>query len=91
MASHEPSGDSHRQAERKRSLLNTADWAALAFLVIGGINWGLVDAFSLDLIASLFGGMSPVSRVVYLLVGLSAIYLLLTLGRLAKLSAEVGE
>lgn len=49
---------------------------AFILLVIGGLNWLLVGLFSWD-IGSLFGGMSAiVSRVIYVLVGLSALYLL---------------
>lgn len=43
-------------------------------LIVGGLNWLLVGAFDFDLVAALFGDMSPLSRVVYVLVGLSAIY-----------------
>ncbi|MBR6761921.1 MAG: DUF378 domain-containing protein [Oscillospiraceae bacterium] len=51
------------------------DKLALILLVIGGINWGLVGIFELDLVAWLFGGAaSLVSRVIYVLVALSAIW-----------------
>lgn len=43
-------------------------------LIVGGLNWGLVGAFDFDLVAGLFGEMSPLSRLVYVLVGLSAVY-----------------
>jgi len=43
-------------------------------LIVGGLNWLLVGAFDFDLVAALFGDMSALSRVVYVLVGLSAIY-----------------
>ena len=43
-------------------------------LIVGGINWLLVGAFDFDLVAALFGEMSVLARVVYVLVGLSAIY-----------------
>jgi uncharacterized membrane protein YuzA (DUF378 family) len=47
-------------------------------LVIGGLNWLLVGLFSWD-VGMLFGGMSAViSRVIYVLVGLSAVYVLAT-------------
>jgi len=46
-------------------------WVLLA---IGGLNWGLVGFFNFDLVAALFGAMSPLSRVVYCLVGLAAVY-----------------
>ncbi len=44
-------------------------------LVIGGLNWLLVGIFQYDLVASIFGGGSTViARVIYTLVGLSAVY-----------------
>lgn len=46
----------------------------LLLLIIGGLNWGLVGLFSLDLVATIFGEMSVLSRIVYVLVGLSALY-----------------
>jgi len=46
---------------------------AFTLLVIGGLNWLLVGAFSFDLVATLFGEMSSLSRIIYILVGLSAI------------------
>ncbi len=52
---------------------------AFLLLVVGGLNWLLVGVWQWDLVASLLGGMaSTASRVVYVLVGLSALYLLLT-------------
>ena len=48
---------------------------ALALLIIGGINWGLIGIFQFDLVAFLFGGMSAVlSRIIYTLVAASAIW-----------------
>ena len=48
---------------------------ALTLLIVGGINWGLVGIFQFDLVAWLFGGVdSVVSRIVYTLVGLSALW-----------------
>ena len=49
------------------------DKLALVLLIIGGLNWGLVGIFSFDLVAWLFGGQGAViSRIVYILVALSA-------------------
>jgi uncharacterized membrane protein YuzA (DUF378 family) len=48
---------------------------ALILVIVGGLNWGLVGLFDFDLVAAIFGEMSAVSRIVYVLVGLSAIYL----------------
>jgi hypothetical protein len=57
--------------------LNSFDWIAVILLVIGGLNWGLVGIFGFDLVATLFGEMSTLSRVVYVVVGISAIYVLM--------------
>lgn len=47
----------------------------LLLVIIGGINWGLVGAAQFDLVATLFGGTdAPLARVVYVLVGLSALW-----------------
>ncbi len=51
------------------------DRIALILAIIGGINWGLVGLFRFDLVAYLFGGQTAtVSRVVFALVGLAAIW-----------------
>jgi uncharacterized membrane protein YuzA (DUF378 family) len=49
---------------------------ALVLIVIGGINWGLVGVFDYNLVDSLFGEGSALARVIYALVGLSALYVL---------------
>ena len=54
--------------------LSTLDWVALVLVVVGGLNWGLIALMDLDLVAMLFGDTSMVSRIVYGLVGVSAIY-----------------
>lgn len=64
--------------------LNALDWVALVLVIVGGLNWALVGLFSFDLVAALFGDMSVLSRIVYVLVGLSAVYVLASLGKLAK-------
>ena len=46
----------------------------LALVIIGGLNWGLVGAFNFDLVATLFGQASALSRIVYIVVGLSALW-----------------
>lgn len=46
----------------------------LLLVIIGGLNWGLVGAFNVDLVAALFGAGSLLARIVYGLVGLSAIW-----------------
>lgn len=44
----------------------------LALVVIGGLNWGLVGLFDFNLVAAIFGAESVLSRLIYILVGLSA-------------------
>jgi len=46
----------------------------LILVIVGGLNWGLVGLFDFDLVAAIFGGGSALSRIVYVLVGLSAIW-----------------
>lgn len=51
------------------------DVIAAVLLVVGGLNWGLVGFFQFDLVAALFGGQYVLlSRLIYILVGLSAVY-----------------
>ena len=51
------------------------DKIALTLLIIGGINWGLVGIFNFDLVAWLFGGTdSIISRAIYIIVAISAIW-----------------
>lgn len=50
------------------------DMIAWVLLIIGGLNWGLVGAFDFDLVSTLFGAGTVLSRVVYIAVGLSALY-----------------
>jgi len=47
---------------------------ALVLVIIGGLNWGLVGLFDYNLVDSLFGVGSALARIVYVLVGLAALY-----------------
>ena len=64
--------------------LGVLDWLALILLVIGGLNWGLVGIFNLNLVEVIFGDMTIITKIIYAVVGLSAVYLLLTSGKLRK-------
>ncbi len=58
------------------------DKIALALVIIGALNWGLIGLFNLDLVAALFGGPNAtLSRIVYTLVGLAGIWSLTLLFR----------
>ncbi len=49
--------------------------AAFILLIVGGINWLLVGVFGSDIGDFLFGGMdAPLSRLIYVLVGVAALY-----------------
>ena len=59
------------------------DYFALVIVFIGALNWGLIGLFRRDLVRLLFGDMTLLSRIVYVLVGLCGIYLLTFLGRIS--------
>lgn len=64
--------------------LNAIDWVSLVLTIIGGLNWGLVGFFGFNLVEAIFGEMSAASRVVYALVGISAVYLIFVSPMFAK-------
>ena len=50
---------------------------ALAVLIIGGLNWGLIGFFDFNLVGFIFDGMTPIiSRVIYALVGIAALWMI---------------
>lgn len=51
----------------------------LILVIVGGLNWGLVGLADFDLVAAIFGEDSALSRLVYVLVGLSAVWQLIPL------------
>ena len=54
--------------------MKVIDKIALVLIIIGAINWGLIGFFKFDLVATIFGDMSVVSRIVYALVGISGLW-----------------
>ena len=54
--------------------MHAIDWIAMILMIIGGINWGLVGISNFDLVAALFGSHSGLTRLIYSLVGLAALY-----------------
>lgn len=70
------------------SSLNALDWIAMIILIIGGLNWGLVGLFSFDLIAAIFGSMSVISRIIYVVVGLSALYAIYLMVRVKNIGSS---
>ena len=61
---------------------NWLDIVALILIIIGAINWGLIGFFRFDLIASLFGQLSAISRIMYAIVGIAGIYSLILFWKL---------
>ena len=59
--------------------MKTIKLIAFSLVVIGALNWGLVGVFGFDLVASVFGEMSILSRIVYTLVGASGLIALFTM------------
>jgi hypothetical protein len=70
--------------ERVGTRLKVLDYIAMALLIIGGLNWASVALFSVDVVATLFGVLSPATRLVYLLVGIAALYAIYLLSRWAS-------
>lgn len=64
--------------------MNILDWIAVILVIVGGLNWGLVGIFNFDLVATIFGDMSAISRVVYTLVGVSALWMIYTAAKMGK-------
>ena len=61
----------------------------LILVIVGGLNWGLVGLFDFNLVSAIFGDMSPLSRLVYVLVGVSAVWQLVPLSK--SFSADEGR
>ena len=63
---------------------NAMDWISMILLIVGGLNWGLVGLADFDLVATLFGEGSGLSRIVYILVGVAALYSLYTTTKMGR-------
>lgn len=70
--------------EEKKIKTDWPGWITFVLVIIGGLNWGLVGLINFDLVAALFGEETLLARIVYSLVGLSAIYLLLLPPKIGK-------
>ena len=64
--------------------LTGLDWLAMILIIVGGLNWGLVGLFNFNLVDAIFGVRGIISLIIYVLVGLSALYMLLISGQLSK-------
>lgn len=53
--------------------MNIVQKTALVLTVVGALNWGLIGLFNFDLVATLFGSMTIISRTIYTLVGIAGL------------------
>jgi uncharacterized membrane protein YuzA (DUF378 family) len=60
--------------QSKEHSMKALNIATLVLVIVGGVNWGLVGLFDFDLVAAILGSGSLLSRIVYILVGLSALW-----------------
>lgn len=60
------------------------DLTTLLITIIGAVNWGLIGIFKFNLVTFIFGDMSWMSRIIYILVGLSGLYLITFFGRIGN-------
>jgi len=64
---------------------------AYALLFVGGLNWGLVGLFQFNLVMSLLGSWPMLENLIYILVGVSAVYLMVTHKGYCKYCAKMGK
>lgn len=64
------------------------DYTALIIVIIGAINWLLIGLFKFDLVAFIFGNLTWLSRIIYVLVGICGLYLCTFFGRIENGSQD---
>jgi uncharacterized membrane protein YuzA (DUF378 family) len=64
--------------------MSAVDYIAMALLIVGGLNWAMVGLLDVDVVATLFGAGSPASRLVYVLVGIAALYSIYTAAKMGR-------
>ena len=52
------------------------DWIALILVIVGAINWGLVGILDFNIVDKIFGIGSTIATIIYILVGLSGIWMI---------------
>lgn len=62
--------------------MKALDYTILTFVVIGAINWGLIGFFDFDLVSTLFGQMTILTRIIYAIVGIGGLYAISYYGRM---------
>lgn len=67
--------------------INLLDKIAIVLIIVGGFNWGLVGWLDYNLVDSLFGVGSALSRVIYALVGVASLYCIYTMTKMMSRSS----
>jgi uncharacterized protein len=67
--------------------LSTVDWVALVLVLVGALNWGLIGLMDLNLVTAIFGEDGVLTNIVYILVGVSALYIAFTSTKLGRRGA----
>lgn len=62
---------------------STIDWVAMVLVIIGALNWGLVGAANLNIVDAIFG-MGIITKVIYILVGLSGLWMIVKIAQKKK-------
>ena len=83
--------DTRPKELEKRRALEITDIIALVLVAIGGINWGLIGFFDWNLVNAIFGGAPWLERLIYVLVGISAVYMAIVTPMLWRAPKTVGK
>lgn len=62
--------------------MKALDYTVLTIIIIGAVNWGLIGFFDFNLVATLFGQMSLLTRIIYAVVGIGGLYAISYYGRM---------
>lgn len=62
--------------------MKALDYTVLTVVLIGAVNWGLIGFFDFDLVSTLFGQMSLLTRIIYAVVGIGGLYAISYYGRM---------
>lgn len=55
---------------------NIVDWIAIVLVIVGAVNWGIVGVLGRDLVQMILGSIPILAKIVYILVGISGLYLI---------------
>lgn len=70
--------------DTRTSGLTGLTWACMILVIIGALNWALVGLFQWNLVAALFGQLTVVTRIIYVIVGAAGLYLIFLAPRLVQ-------